>query len=586
MIKPLLKIKLTPRTPITDTRFFRTIPLTPYLLPLFLLFTAVHARFPDAVGTKGMVVSSHELASEAGLEVLKNGGNAIDAAIATGFALAVVHPGAGNIGGGGFMVIRLADGTVTTIDFRETAPAKAFKDMFLDDSLNVIPGKSWSTSWAAGVPGSVAGFGKAHEKFGTVNWKKLLKPAITLAKKGFPLDYLNMSYLNSPYYHEYLFNDDEAKKIFCKDEPFALGEKFKQKDLAKTLQRISQKGWQEFYSGKTADMILTCMKRTEGLITKEDMENYQAVERQPVSFDYRGYKVHSMPPASSGGITIAGILNQLENVIFDSLNFHSAQHIHYVTEAERRVYADRAEFLGDSDFVPVPLKKLVSDEYAAIRWNTVDSLTATSSADVSHGEISFKLNESEETTHYSVVDRWGNAASVTTTINGWFGNGIVVDGAGFLLNNEMDDFSAKPGVPNAYGLVGNTANAIEPNKRMLSSMSPTIVESPEGELFLIVGSPGGSTIITTTAQIIMNVIDFHMNIEDAVESPRFHHQWLPDVIQFESSGFSPETINALELRGHAVYFRDSIGEANCIQVKDGFIYGSADSRRNASAKGY
>ncbi|MDP6937045.1 MAG: gamma-glutamyltransferase, partial [Candidatus Marinimicrobia bacterium] len=378
----------------------------------------------------------------------------------------------------------------------------------------------------------------------------------------------------------------ESSKIFSKDGHFDLGESFVQKDLGKTLERIATQGWQEFYRGKTADLLISCMHRTEGLITKADLETYQVVERSPITFDYRGYEIHSMPPASSGGIAIAGILNQLENIQLDSLKYHSAQHIHYVAEAERRVYADRAEFLGDMDFVPVPIDRLISDDYAGERWESVDSLKAFPSENITHGDIPFHYNESEETTHFSVVDQWGNAVSVTTTVNGWFGSGIVVGGAGFLLNNEMDDFSSKPGTPNAYGLVGNAANAIEPGKRMLSSMSPTIVETPEGELFLVLGSPGGSTIITTTAQIIMNVIDFGMYIEDAVESPRFHHQWLPDMIQFESSGFSSETVQALEDRGHGVKFRGSIGEANCIQYKDGYYYGSADSRKNANAAGY
>jgi gamma-glutamyltranspeptidase / glutathione hydrolase len=553
-----------------------------------ILFSLLFARYPDAVGKNGMVVSSNKYASDIGLEILKSGGNAIDAAIATGFALAVVHPGAGNIGGGGFMVIRLADGRVTTIDFRETAPTDAYRDMFLDDSLNVISGKSWSTSWATGVPGSVAGFGLAHEKYGSLQWGNLVYPASRLALKGFNLDFLNLSYMNSTYYNNYLSNDMETAKIFTKEngDMFELGEKFIQQDLGLTLKRIARKGYREFYEGNTADMIVNCMNRTEGLITKEDLKNYTAIERIPIEFEYRGYKVYSMPPASSGGVTIAGILNQLENIELGELEYHSAQHIHYVSEAERRVYADRAEFMGDMDFVPVPLDKLSSDEYAAKRWKSVDSLNATRSIDVSHGNIPFDYNESEETTHYSVVDKWGNAVSVTTTVNGWYGNGIVVDGAGFLLNNEMDDFSSKPGVPNMYGLVGNTANAIEPNKRMLSSMSPTIVEDPNGELALVVGSPGGSTIITTTAQVIMNVIDFGMNIEDAIESPRFHHQWLPDLIQFESAGFSVETINELTIRGHEYKFRGSIGEANCIQINEEIIFGSADSRKGASAVGY
>ena len=544
------------------------------------------ARNPDAVGKNGMVVSSHRLASEIGIDILKKGGNAIDAAIATGFALAVVHPGAGNIGGGGFMVIRLANGDVTTIDFREVSPNFSFKDMFLDDSLNVIPGKSWNTALAAGVPGSVAGFGMAHEKYGKINWKKILDPSVKLAKNGFPLDYQNMKYLNHPYYKEYLSRDNEAKKIFTQPNVYQLNEKFYQIDLGKTLKRIANNGWKEFYFGKTSDLIIDCMKRTNGLISKEDLKKYNPIERRPIKCNYRGYDIFSMPPASSGGVAIASILNQVENIDLDSLEFHGAQHIHYVAEVEKRVYADRAFFMGDMDLVPVPIDSLISKEYAKNRWNEVDSLHSTPSMNISHGNIPFEYGESEETTHYSVVDKWGNAVSVTTTINGWFGNGIVVDGAGFLLNNEMDDFSIKPGVPNAYGLIGNSANAIEPNKRMLSSMSPTIVEDEDGKLFLIVGSPGGSTIITTTAQIIMNVIDFKMSIEDAVESPRFHHQWLPDFIQVEEFGFTIETLDELRKRGHGIKFRSSIGEANSIQILDGLFYGSADSRRNSYALGY
>jgi len=377
-----------------------------------------------------------------------------------------------------------------------------------------------------------------------------------------------------------------TKKIFVKDELFKINEKFIQKDLGSTLKRIANLGWEEFYTGETAMMISACMKRTNGLISLDDLQKYRPIERKPIEFEYRGYKVYSMPPASSGGVAIAGILNQLENIRLDSLEYHSAQHIHYVSEAERRVYADRAEFMGDLDFVSVPIDTLISDEYAKSRWKSVDSIIASNSIDITHGNIQFMYNESDETTHYSVVDKWGNAVSVTTTINGWFGNGIVVDGAGFLLNNEMDDFSSKPGVPNAYGLIGNEANSIEPGKRMLSSMSPSIVENSDGNLFLVVGSPGGSTIITTTAQIIMNVIDFGMNLEDAVESPRFHHQWLPDVIKMEGNRFSIELINALKSRGHSIKYRNSIGEANCIMVKEGLIYGASDSRRNSSAVGY
>ena len=555
---------------------------------IFLIISQlIFARFPDAVGYNGAVVSSNEHASQVGLDILAKGGNAIDAAIGVGFALAVVHPGAGNIGGGGFMVIRTADGEVTTIDFRETAPAKAHRDMFLDENGEVIKGKSWSTSWAAGVPGSVAGFELAHQKFGTMSWKKIVKPSVALAKKGFELDYLNSMYFNSEYYKNYLSQDEITKTIFTKDNEFKVGEMFVQKDLGATLSRIAKKGAREFYTGKTADMIVNCMNRTDGLISHEDLANYKAIERNPISFDYRGYKVHSMPPASSGGIAVAGILNQLENVDFSEIKFHSAKHIHLISEAERRAYADRAEFLGDTDFINVPIDTLITQEYSDGRWASINEFEASKSSEVSHGEIAYNLFESEETTHYSVVDKYGNAVSVTTTVNGWFGNGITVDGAGFLLNNEMDDFSAKPGVPNAYGLVGGEANAIQPGKRMLSSMTPTIVETPEGELFLVVGSPGGSTIITTVAQVIMNVIDFGMRIEDAVEAPRFHHQWLPDMIQFEPTGFSYETLQTLSTKGHQYKIRRTIGEANCImKLENGLIEASSDSRRGASAKAF
>ena len=555
---------------------------------LILLTSFLVSRNPDAVGKNGMIVSSNKLASNIGIEILKKGGNAIDAAIATGFALSVVHPGAGNIGGGGFMVIRLSDGSVQTIDFREVAPLASFKNMFLDDSLNVIKGKSWNTSWAVGVPGTVAGFGLAFENYGSglIGGSDLISPSSKIAKEGFPLDYQNMKYLNSPYYGAYLRNDSESKKIFTKNSSYELYENFIQIDLSRTLDRIAENGWTEFYYGQTADQLIKCMNRTNGLITIEDLNNYKAVLRAPITFKYRGYEVHSMPPASSGGIAIAGILKQIENINLNELEFHSVDHVHYLAEVERRVYADRSRFMGDMDFVKVPIDTLISSDYANSRFSTIDSLRASSSANIYPGDIPFSYNESEETTHYSVVDKFGNAVSVTTTINGWFGSGIVVDNAGFLLNNEMDDFSAKPGVPNAYGLIGNSANSIEPNKRMLSSMSPTIVETSKGELFLVVGSPGGSTIITTTAQVIMNVIDFGMSIEDAVESSRFHHQWIPDMIQLESYALSPETIDLLEKKGHLFNYRGSIGESNSIQLLDGILFGASDSRRNSSAVGY
>tara|TARA_B100000029_G_scaffold516704_1_gene632907 strand:- start:1405 stop:3105 length:1701 start_codon:yes stop_codon:yes gene_type:complete len=563
------------------------------VLSILLIITYIFSKTPDAFAKNGMVVSSNRLASEVGVQILKDGGNAIDAAIATGFALAVVHPGAGNIGGGGFMVIKLANGLVTTIDFREVAPSLAFRDMFLDENGNIIDGKSWNTSQASGVPGSVAGFGMASEKFGILDWNKLVEPATKLAEEGFKLNNDLVQTLNHPQWKLFFSRDPETKKIFFKSDQFQINENFIQSDLAKTLNRISLIGWQEFYNGETANLIEKCMNRTGGIITKSDLKNYKAKERNAIEINYRDYLIYSMPPASSGGIAIAGILNQLENINFSDISYHSAEHIHYVSEAERRVYADRAQFLGDTDFISVPIEELCSKEYADKRWKTINSRKASKSSSIKHGDLPI-YHESEETTHYSVLDKWGNAVSVTTTINGWFGNGIVVDGAGFLLNNEMDDFSSKPGTPNTYGLIGNSANAISPNKRMLSSMSPTIILNPKSDMLLIVGSPGGSTIITTTVQVIMNVIDFKMNIEDAVESPRFHHQWLPDKIQFESisssnnivSEFSLETIKKLKKMGHKISFRRSIGEANCILKEDSIIMGSADSRRNSSAIGY
>ena len=563
------------------------------ILIISLFINPTFSKFPDAIGYNGMVVSSNKYASQIGLDILKNGGNAIDAAIGVSFALAVVHPGAGNIGGGGFMVVRTSDGKVTTIDFREKAPSGASKDMFLDDSLNVIPGKSWSTSLASGVPGSVAGMWMAHEKFGSKPWYDIIRPSIHLAQYGFKLDPLNCSYLNSNYYKSFLSKDSETKKIFTKSDNFKIGEMFFQHDLANTLRRIAFNGRDGFYKGETAKNIIKCMERTDGIISLDDLENYEPIERNPIEFEYKNYKVYSMPPPSSGGVALAGILKQLENIGLDTIPYHSSDYIHYIVEAERNVYSDRSVYLGDSDFNDIPIEDLISDQYSKVRWSEVDLIKARKSSDVQEGNIMY--HESEETTHYSVVDKWGNAVSVTTTVNGWFGNGIVVDDSGFLLNNEMDDFSSKPGHPNKYGLIGNKLNSIEPNKRMLSSMTPTIVEDHQGELFLVVGSPGGSTIITTVAQVILNVIDQKMSIKNAIEQSRFHHQWLPDVVYFEPLNFSKETLDELKLKGHNISKRASIGEANCIkisvledssQVKNYMFSGAADSRRGASALGF
>ena len=541
----------------------------------------------DAIGSNGAVASSKKQASEIGLQVLQNGGNAIDAAIATAFALSVVHPSAGNIGGGGFMVIRLADGYVTTIDFREKAPLLSEKDMFLDDNKEVIPGKSKYSSLSSGVPGTVYGLGYAHEKYGSMNWESLVYPAMQLAKYGFKLDYHNMLLLNSDRYSGFLYRDLESRKIFTKDNgKFQIDELFVQHDLAHTLLRIAKYGYLEFYNGITADYIVDCMQRVDGIISHEDLRNYRVVEREPIKFNYRGFSIYSMPPPSSGGITLANILNQIQNVDISKLDPNGSEYIHLLVEAEKRSYADRAEYLGDSDYVPVPINKLISNEYANDRFLTISSRKAIPSKKIKHGIIDI-LEESEETTHFSIVDKYGNAVSLTTTVNGWFGNGITVDNAGFLLNNEMDDFSAKPGSPNLYGLIGNDANSIEPEKRMLSSMTPTIIEDNNGNLSMVLGSPGGSTIITSVAQIIINSIDFNMSIKESIEKKRFHHQWLPDIIQVEKNAFSPETINKLKKYGHDIKIRSSIGEANCIKIDiNGLKHACSDSRRGGVSKAY
>ena len=556
------------------------------ILFLILLCNLSFSQIPDATGRNGAVTSSNAYATKVGIDILKAGGNAIDAAVAVGFALAVTHPGAGNIGGGGFMVLHLSRGDVITLDFRETAPGKASRDMFLDEKGDVIPGKSWNTALASGVPGSVDGFDKIHKLHGLLPWEMVVSPAQKLAEDGFILDRTLAKSLGI--YKNFLSRDSVSKKVFVKDKDyFQVGEIFKQPDLAKTLKRIQVNGAREFYEGETAQNIIQCMNRTGGIISLKDLKDYQSIIREPIKFDYRGYTIYSMPPPSSGGIALAGILNQLENVDLSKIEYHSKDHVQYLTEAERNVYSDRAFYLGDMDFIDVPIDELVDQDYSNKRWNEINFDQARESKNIIHGTFN-NQKESEETTHYSVTDRWGNAVSVTTTVNGWFGNGITVDNAGFLLNNEMDDFSSKPGVPNKYGLVGAEANAIYPGKRMLSSMTPTIILDKDKKLFLVLGSPGGSTIITTVAQVAMNVIDFGMTIEEAVESKRIHHQWLPDIIYAEpNSILDKQRINLTEI-GYSIKKRQSIGEANCILYdnKNGIFYSSGDSRRRANAKAY
>jgi len=553
---------------------------------ILLLTFAYTFEIANAVGEYGAVASSKKEASQIGVEILRNGGNAIDAAVAIAFALSVTHPSAGNIGGGGFMIIRLANGEVTTIDFREKAPELSSRDMFLDINANVIPGKSRYSALASGVPGTVYGLGYAHEKYGSLPWDILLYPSIQLAKYGFSLDYHNVQILNSERYKALLSYDLESKKIFTKVDLFRINEKLIQKDLSETLLRIAKYGYLEFYQGLTADYIVKCMDRTGGIISYDDLKNYKSVERDPIQFDYRGYKIYSMPLPSSGGITLANILNQLEHVNLENYHPRSSKYIHILSEIEKRAYSDRAQYLGDIDFVDVPVDKIISKEYAEERYSTISYRKAIPSKKINHGVIDWN-EESEETTHFSVVDQYGNSVSLTTTINGWFGNGITVDGAGFLLNNEMDDFSIKPGHPNMYGLVGNKANSIEGGKRMLSSMTPTIVEDKTGELFMVLGSPGGSTIITTVTQVLVNLIDFKMSLKEAIESKRFHHQWLPDIIQTEKYSFSPDLVKALSRYGHNVKERSSIGEVNCILLdSSGLKHACSDSRRGGVSIAY
>jgi len=554
---------------------------------LFSFQILIAASSDPVFGENGMIVSTSKQASEAGIEILKKGGNAVDAAVAVGFALAVTSSSNGNIGGGGFMVAAMTDRETFTLDYREKAPAAAHRDLFLNDSGNVVPGMSLSSRAGSGVPGSVDGLIRALEDHGSgnISLRQALAPAIRLAEKGFQLSHYEARRFNG---YEGLFeSNDAAAAIFIRKDnnPWKKGDKLVQKDLAKTLKRISKYGRDGFYSGPVADLIVAEMKRGNGLISLEDLKNYSSVYRDPVSGTYNGHEVISMGPPSSGGALLVNMMNMLENYPVDSLGWNSSDYIHLLTEVERRAYADRAEHMGDSDFWDVPLEMLTSKVYANTRINDISLDIATPSSAVFASGV--PGHESRETTHYSVVDQWGNAVSVTTTINLSYGGGHLVKGAGFFLNNEMDDFSSKPGVPNAFGLVGNNANAIEPGKRPLSSMTPTIVLK-DGKPFIVIGSPGGSTIITTAMQVILNVVIYGMDIKEAVTSPRFHSQWVPDVIMTEPRGLSRDVIQNLESKGHilAPYKWGYIGEANGILItKDGF-YGGGDSRGETSAIGY
>jgi gamma-glutamyltranspeptidase/glutathione hydrolase len=550
----------------------------------------------------GIVVSVHELASQAGVEIMQAGGNAVDAAVATGFALAVVHPPAGNIGGGGFMLIRMADGKTHFIDYREKAPAAATRDMYLDGQGNVIEGASEYGYKAIGVPGSVAGMVYAEQKYGKLTLQKVMAQAIRLAREGYRLSWGEERDLHDKYLRQF----PESRRIFQRDgNYYRSGEIFRQPDLARTLERIAAKP-DDFYHGALARELAAAVQKGGGLITADDLAHYEVKEREPIRGTYRGYEIISAPPPSSGGTVLVESLNILEGYDLANLGNRSAESIHFTTEAFRRAFFDRAEFLGDPDFAKIPVAQLVDKKYGAAWRDSIDDSNATASKDLKRPAIFSELeqyaaahpqpvanHESPHTTHYSVVDAEGNAVSVTTTINDWFGSRVTAEGLGFLMNDEMDDFSAKPGAPNADGLIQGAANAIGPGKRPLSSMTPTIVVH-EGKTILVLGSPGSSKIITTVANVLMGVLDYGMNIQEAVNAPRFHNQWLPDVLNVEQ-WFSPDTVQRLQKKGYNVEFGLHEGgvspywsDAECIAIdpKTGERLGASDYRNNGRAVGY
>ncbi len=532
----------------------------------------------------GMVGSTSEIASRVGIEIMKKGGNAVDAAVAVGFALAVVHPQAGNIGGGGLMLIRFADGRETAIDYREVAPGKATRDMFLDDKGEPVTERSLVGPLAAGVPGSVAGLAYAQKKYGRLTWADVVMPAVALAESGFEVSWALADSLQGG--QKLLARFPESARIFTRNGQFYKpGETFVQKDLAATLRLVATGGADAFYKGSIADRIVAEMQKSGGLISKQDLAGYKPEERPPVTGTYRGYGITAMPPVSSGGIALIELLNILEVYPIGEFGHNSSKTMHLMTEAERRVYADRSEWLGDPAFYKVPVTGLTSKPYAARLRATIDDAHATPSSAVKPGTPADF--ESTQTTHYSVVDADGTAVSTTTTLNGSYGNGQTVTGAGFLLNNEMDDFSVKPGVPNMFGLVGGEANAVAPGKRMLSSMTPAIV-TKDGKTFLVVGSPGGSRIITTVLQVVMNVIDHGMTVQEAVDAPRFHHQWLPDVVRLERRGFPADVVKNLEAMSHTTQTQGDMGDVHAILIdpKTRLRMGASDPRMDGKTIGY
>ena len=539
------------------------------------------AKNIDGPYHKGMVVCATPNASKVGLEILKKGGNAVDAAVAVQFALAVTYPEAGNIGGGGFMVYRSDKGETNTLDFREKAPAAARANMYLDSAGDVIPDMSLATHQASGVPGSVDGMVEAHRKYGKLKWGELVQPAIDLAHNGFAISKKLAGSLNWGSAQFKKLNP--GKTYLLKDTVWKEGDLLVQEDLAKTLTLIRDKGRDGFYAGKVADEIADEMKNGKGLISKTDLKNYHSVWRKAITGNYKGYKIITMPPPSSGGIALLQLLHSVESYPLHRWGYNRDSTVQLIVEAERRVYADRSKYLGDPDFYKVPVDSLLKPAYIEGRMKSFNWNAATPSSSIQPG--SFVGYESDQTTHYSIIDSEGNAVSITTTLNGSFGSKIFVGGAGFLLNNEMDDFSAKPGVPNMFGLVGGKANSIQPGKRMLSSMTPTIIEK-NGKLFMVVGTPGGSTIITSVFQTILNVIEFDQDMQQAVTSKRFHHQWLPDQVNIEKDAFDSATIDKLQHKGYKIITGGVGGRVDAILItKDGY-QGGADPRGDDSKMGW
>jgi len=568
-------------------------------LGALLATTVAAAPLRPTHAPHAMVTSIHELASRAGVEMLRDGGNAVDAAVATGFALAVVHPQAGNLGGGGFLLLRSANGETHFIDYREKAPAAATENMYLDAQGNVLPESNKDSSVVGyrsiGVPGSVAGLVYAEKKYGKLSIEKVIAPAIKLARDGFPLAYEDTQDLKKD---EYLAQFPESKHIFLRDgNYYQPGELFKQPELARTLERIA-KDPDDFYHGALARELSAAIHKGGGLITADDLAAYEVKEREPIRGSYRGYDIISAPPPSSGGVALVEILNILEGFDLKKLGNRSADAIHLEAEAFRRAFYDRTDFMGDPDFAKVPVAPLIDKKYAAAWRDSIDPNHASPSKDLKRPSFSelervaqsrtsaVAVREPENTTHYSVVDAEGNAVAVTTTLNDSFGSKATAEGLGFLLNDEMDDFAAKQGVPNTYGLIQGPANAIGPGKRPLSAMTPTIVLK-DGKLFLVLGSPGGPTIITTVANVVIGVVDFSLDIQEAVNAPRFHHQWLPDGILVEDR-LSPDTMNVLRSKGHKLKVQHFWGDGECIMVdpKTGERLGASDGRNNGKAVGY